>query len=55
VSLTLLTIKKAYCIVEYLLEYIAICKKALICWSGAQVEFFDLKKPEVENPVTVSL
>jgi hypothetical protein len=43
VSLTLLTTKKVYFIVKYLCEYKAICKKALTCVSGAQMELFDEK------------
>jgi hypothetical protein len=42
-------------IAEYLREYEAICKKALTCESGAQMELFDEKKLEVENLVTGSL
>jgi hypothetical protein len=51
VSLTPLTTKK----VEYLRKYEAICKKALTRVSGAQMELFDVKRPEVENLVTGSL
>jgi hypothetical protein len=43
VLLTPLTIKKVDFIVIYLREYEAICKKALTCVSGAQMEFFDEK------------
>jgi hypothetical protein len=43
VSLTPLTTKKGDFIVEYLREYEAICKKALIRVSGAQMELFDEK------------
>jgi hypothetical protein len=43
VSLTPLTTKKVYFIVEYLCEYEAICKKALTRVSGAQMELFDEK------------
>jgi hypothetical protein len=50
-----LTTKKVYFIVEYLREYETICKKVLTCVSGAQMELFDEKKPEVENLVTGSL
>jgi hypothetical protein len=53
--MTLLTTKKVNFIVEYLWEYKAICKKALTRVSGAQMELFDEKKPEVENFVTGSL
>jgi hypothetical protein len=53
--LTPLTTKKVDFIVEYLCEYEAICKKALTRESGAQMEFFGEKKPEVENLVTRSL
>jgi hypothetical protein len=48
VSLTPLTTKKVDFIVEYLREYEAICKKALFRVSGAQMELFDEKKPEVK-------
>jgi hypothetical protein len=43
VSLTPLTTKKVEFIVEYLRKYKAICKKALTCVSGAQLELFDEK------------
>jgi hypothetical protein len=55
VSLTPLTTKKVDFIVEYLCKNVAICKKALTRVSGAQMELFDEKKPEVENLVTGSL
>jgi hypothetical protein len=42
-------------IFEYLCKYEAICKKALTHGSGAQIELFDEKKPEVENLVTGTL
>jgi hypothetical protein len=42
--LTLLTTNKVDFVVQFLREYKAICKKALICVSGAQIELFDEKK-----------
>jgi hypothetical protein len=39
-------------LVEFLGEYESIFEKALTCVSCAQMELFDEKKPEVENPVT---
>jgi hypothetical protein len=53
--MTPLNTKKVDFIVEYLCEYEAMCKMALTCVSGAQMELFDEKKPEVENLVTGSL
>jgi hypothetical protein len=47
--------KKIDFIVEYLREYEAICKKAIILWSRAQMELFDEKKPEAKNLMTGSL
>jgi hypothetical protein len=55
VPLTPLTTKKVDFIIEYLHEYEAICKKASTRVSGAQMELFDEKKPDVENLVTGSL
>jgi hypothetical protein len=53
--LTPLTTEKVDFLVEYLRELEAICKKAFTRGSGAQMELFDEKKPEVENLVTGSL
>jgi hypothetical protein len=47
--------KKSDFKVKYLREYKAICKKALTCGSGTQMELFDEKKPEFKNFVTGSL
>jgi hypothetical protein len=42
-------------IIEYLCKYEAMCKKALTCRLGAQIDLSEEKKPVAENLVIGSL